>query len=128
MKKMNKKGFTIVELTIVIGVIAILAAVMVPTFSGIVGRSKESAALQKATTAYHIALGMDEDGSLINEDADPDAYIIVKRDTTEYCYKVENGKVEKAEKPADFDDYTKLTDADLGEKMDDVEFYKANEN
>ena len=127
MKKMNQNGFTIVELTIVIGVIAILAAVMVPTFSGIVGRSKESAALQKATTAYHIALGMDEDGSLIN-DADPDAYIIVKRDTTEYYYKVENGKVEKAEKPADFDGYTKLTDADLGEKMDDVEFYKANEN
>ena len=38
MKKMNKKGFTIVELVIVIAVIAILAAVMIPTFSGIVDK------------------------------------------------------------------------------------------
>ena len=33
----NKKGFTIVELVIVIAVIAILAGVLIPTFSGIVG-------------------------------------------------------------------------------------------
>ena len=52
MKKMNKKGFTIVELVIVIAVIAILAAVMIPTFSGIVDRAKNSAALQEARNAY----------------------------------------------------------------------------
>ena len=52
MKKMNKKGFTIVELVIVIAVIAILAAVMIPTFSGIVGKAQDSAALQKASAAY----------------------------------------------------------------------------
>ena len=42
MKKMNKKGFTIVELVIVIAVIAILAAVMIPTFSGIVDRANNT--------------------------------------------------------------------------------------
>ena len=52
MKKMNKKGFTIVELVIVIAVIAILAAVLIPTFSGIVTKAQESAALQEARNAY----------------------------------------------------------------------------
>ena len=52
MKKMNNKGFTIVELVIVIAVIAILAAVMIPTFSSIVSKAQDSAALQKATAAY----------------------------------------------------------------------------
>ena len=39
----NKKGFTIVELVIVIAVIAILAAVLIPTFSGIIAKANLSA-------------------------------------------------------------------------------------
>ena len=42
MKKNNKKGFTIVELVIVIAVIAILAAVLIPTFSSIIKKAKIS--------------------------------------------------------------------------------------
>jgi len=41
--KSNKKAFTIVELVIVIAVIAILAAVLIPTFSNLIKRSKVSA-------------------------------------------------------------------------------------
>ena len=52
MKKNNKKGFTIVELVIVIAVIAILSAVLIPTFGGIIDSANESAALQKANNAY----------------------------------------------------------------------------
>ena len=52
MKKMNKKGFTIVELVIVVTVIAILSAVMVPTFSNVINNSKDSADLQSARNAY----------------------------------------------------------------------------
>ena len=52
MKKMNKKGFTIVELVVVIAVIAILAAVMIPTFGGIVEKANASKALQQARNAY----------------------------------------------------------------------------
>ena len=52
MKKLNKKGFTIVELVIVIAVIAILAGVMIPTFSGIVKKANESAALQEAEATF----------------------------------------------------------------------------
>ena len=52
MKKMNKKGFTIVELVIVIAVIAILSAVLIPTFSGVVANAKETAAVADAKAAY----------------------------------------------------------------------------
>lgn len=52
MKKMNKKGFTIVELVIVIAVIAILAAVLIPTFSSVVAKANESKAMQAARNAY----------------------------------------------------------------------------
>ncbi len=43
---MNKKGFTIVELVIVIAVIAILAAVLIPTFTGIIKKANISADTQ----------------------------------------------------------------------------------
>ena len=49
---MNKKGFTIVELSIVIAVIAILSVVLVPTFTSLVRTSKDSAAIQNAKNAY----------------------------------------------------------------------------
>lgn len=52
MKKHNKKGFTIVELVIVIAVIAILAAVLIPTFSNVVEKANRNAALQAGRNAY----------------------------------------------------------------------------
>lgn len=50
-KKM-KKGFTIMELVIVIAVIAILAAVLIPTFSNITENAKESAAMQECRNEW----------------------------------------------------------------------------
>ncbi len=52
MKKMSCKGFTIVELVIVIAVIAILAAVLIPTFSGVIDNASKSAAKSDARAAY----------------------------------------------------------------------------
>ena len=52
MKTNIRKGFTIVELVIVIAVIAILAAVLIPTFSGLTTRAKKNAAMQEAKNAY----------------------------------------------------------------------------
>ena len=46
MKTQNKKGFTIVELVIVIAVIAILAAVLIPTFINLTKKANESADIQ----------------------------------------------------------------------------------
>ena len=57
MKKNNKKGFTIVELVIVIAVIAILAAVLIPTFTGVTEKAQKSAALQNAENAWKEFLG-----------------------------------------------------------------------
>ena len=64
MKKFDKKGFTIVELVIVIAVIAILAGIMIPTFSNVTATAKESALEQKAIVAYKnaYALDMGDDG------------------------------------------------------------------
>ena len=50
--KMNKKGFTIVELVIVIAVIAILAGVMIPTFGGVIDSAKATTAQQEAANIY----------------------------------------------------------------------------
>ena len=52
MKKNNKKGFTIVELVIVIAVIAILSAVLIPTFGGVIDQANETACQQAARTGY----------------------------------------------------------------------------
>ena len=46
----NNKGFTIVELVIVIAVVAILAAVLIPTFSSIVKKANISSDMQTART------------------------------------------------------------------------------
>lgn len=55
MKKINK-GFTIVELVIVIVVIDILAAVLIPTFSGVIEKANKSAAMQAAHNEYEMYL------------------------------------------------------------------------
>lgn len=60
MKKLNKKGFTIVELVIVIAVIAILAAVLIPTFANVSEKANESAAMQAAKNEYTNYLAVDE--------------------------------------------------------------------
>ena len=44
MKNNNRKGFTLTELVIVIAVIAILAGVLIPTFTGIVQKANKNAA------------------------------------------------------------------------------------
>ena len=50
--KNNRKGFTITELVIVIAVIAILAAVLIPTFSNLIEKAQNSADFQEARNAY----------------------------------------------------------------------------
>ena len=49
MKK--KKGFTLIELMAVIAIIAILAAVLVPTVSGYITRSKKTAIITQVRNA-----------------------------------------------------------------------------
>ena len=51
MLKKLKKAFTITELVIVIAVIAILAAVLIPTFANVIENANQSAALQTSSNA-----------------------------------------------------------------------------
>lgn len=75
MKKKLKKGFTLVELVIVIAVIAILSAVLIPTFGNVISNANESAAkseVSNAITQYTTNQASN------NQSADlPDGYIIL---------------------------------------------------
>lgn len=89
--KNNKKGFTIVELVIVIAVIAILAAVLIPTFSSITQSAKESAAMQQAKSGLNGVLAL-TGGSMpsgtifaVNDDDDT---------TADYLYEYNNNKLQ----------------------------------
>ena len=50
MKKNNKKGFTLVELVIVVAVMAVLVAVAIPTVQSITGTAKTAVADSNART------------------------------------------------------------------------------
>ncbi len=59
MKNLKKKGFTIVELVIVIAVIAVLAAVLIPTFVNLTKKANMSSD-QQAVRHMNTLLAMDE--------------------------------------------------------------------
>lgn len=69
MKNTKKKGFTIVELVIVIAVIAILAAVAIPTFTTVIEKANASAVLQEGKSIFDNLYAQDmSDGVLDAKD------------------------------------------------------------
>ena len=56
MKKLNNKGFTLMELIIVIAIIAVLMLILVPTMGGFVDSAKEEALRANAKAAYTAAV------------------------------------------------------------------------
>ena len=56
MKKLNKKGFTLTELIVVIAVIAILAAVLIPTLTGYIEKARISADNQEVAVLNKLLL------------------------------------------------------------------------
>lgn len=101
MLKKQKKGFTIVELVVVIAVIAILAAVLIPTFAGLIKKANQSVDIQ-ATRQMNTLLASSEGGgtpvnsiddvikTLNEENIDLDNYKPLTSGRTFYWYKTEN--------------------------------------
>ena len=85
MKKLNKKGFTIVELVIVIAVIAVLAAVLIPTFASIINKANESSDIQ-ATRDMNTFL------AVANVTSDVDSILDVYEIFDESGFEIENYK------------------------------------
>ena len=83
----NKKGFTIVELVIVIAVIAILAAVLIPTVAGLVKKANISAD-QQAVKQMNSALAI-----YAAENGNPKDIIEVKKALDESLVNVNGGLV-----------------------------------
>ena len=52
MKKRNQKGFTIMEMLIVVAIIAILVAIAIPTFNSALTKSKEATDVANIRAAY----------------------------------------------------------------------------
>lgn len=52
MKLRNKKGFTLMEMLIVVAIIAVLVAIAIPTFSGALTKSKEAADVANVRALY----------------------------------------------------------------------------
>lgn len=92
MRKNNKKGFTIVELVIVIAVIAILAAVLIPTYASVTEKAKTSAALQQVRNAYLQAQIMLSSAGLSFEDG-----AVFSDSEQTYFFALKNGTLEKTD-------------------------------
>ncbi len=92
MKRNNqKRGFTIVELVIVIAVIAILAAVLIPTYANLVKKANEAAALSDAKNLVTEMLA----NILSGGDDAADLVIVTKKGDEAYIhgYDVSDGRV-----------------------------------
>lgn len=92
MKRTNKKGFTIVELVVVIAVIAILAAVLIPTFAGVIGDAND-AAFKADLQAVYTQYASDQ----AQGNKEPASVIFIKVDDNVY-YEVTNGNTDAVEK------------------------------
>ena len=100
--KKNRKGFTIVELVIVIAVIGILATVLVPTFGDVIGKANASKDLQAAKNAYTLYVGK------VNYAGGDTAEEVVYYDGAKVDIVIENGKATEGTLPTN-ECYARIT-------------------
>jgi len=92
-KMMNKKGFTLVELMIVVVILGILVAIAVPIYSAVTKNAKKKACagnirIMRSNLASYVMTGGDDGGMLTTAPSQNDLY-----DTTKPFAKMfDNGK------------------------------------
>ncbi len=74
MKKINKKGFTLAELLIVVAIIAVLVAIAIPVFSAQLEKSREATDLANIRSAYAEVVA-----KALTEDVDTTATVTLKQ-------------------------------------------------
>ena len=90
-KNAHNAGFTLLELVIVLAVIAILSAILIPTFTDVISRAKETAARQNCrTVAQQYMLYRLEEG----DSSDLGGYLFISGD---YAFVLENGELQETE-------------------------------
>ncbi len=114
-KRNAKKAFTITELVIVIAVIAILAAVLIPTFTYVVNKARESAAMQACKNVSTQVLSYE-----LEEGGDIEGYCFVSGD---YTYQFKNGQLQQVNAVAAVYDKTETYAALEGFELGDVKVY-----
>ncbi len=105
-KKTRKHGFTVVELVIVIAVIAILAAVLIPTYANLVKKANEATALAEAKNAITEMLA-----NMLSADDASDIVVVSKKGSSAYIYGYSAGEgriVEYKENPIDLNTNTTM--------------------
>ena len=65
MRNTNTKGFTLVELVVVIAIIGVLATILVPSLMGYVRKSRMRTANSNAKTAYDVVAGINADCEML---------------------------------------------------------------
>lgn len=109
MRKNNRKGFTITELVIVIAVIAILAAVLIPTFTSIINKAQQSSAMQEARAAFTEYMASID----YAEGATPADQVVIKGG--DYFFVAEDGKFDDTAYATEAAAYAGFTADDAGD-------------
>ena len=92
----KKKGFTIVELVIVIGVIGILAGILIPTFVNVNQKAEEAALKSNLANAYSAYIadaadGLIDDNKVVTDPATDTKYYLVTLKQEDVILQNENG-------------------------------------